>query len=158
MNSGTLGVGAAVPCNESAHAFGKWGMGRVSEFFSYRGGVCPGAGDVAGLDGDFADHSFLAQRTLECAYQVEYGDGVAVAYVVDAGGGGGYGGLAAVPVGGALGRVVDHAEHGFDDVVDIGEVAFHVAVVVEVDGVAVEDGAGEGEQRHVGAGPRGRRR
>ena len=28
-----------------------------------------------------------------------------------------------------------------------------LAVVVEVDRVAVEDGAGEGEQRHVGAAP-----
>ena len=49
--------------------------------------------------------------------------------------------------------MVDDADYRFDDVVDVGEVAFHVAVVVQVDRVAVQDGAGEGEQRHVGPAP-----
>ena len=105
------------------------------------------------MDGDFAGDGFLAQGFLQCGYQVEDGDGVAVADVVDTGGGGGDGGLAAVPVGGALGGMVDHADYRFGDIVDVGKVAFHVAVVVEVDGVSVEDGAGEGEQGHVGPAP-----
>ena len=70
--------------------------------------------------------AFLPKAFSRAGYQVEDGDGVAVADVVDAGGGGGDGGLAAVPVGGALGWMVGHADYGFDDVVDVGEVAFHV--------------------------------
>ena len=79
-------------------------MGRVSNLLSQRGAVGPGAGDVAGLDWDFAGDGLFAQRAFQGADQVEYGDGVAVADVVDADRGGGDAGLAAVPVGGALGR------------------------------------------------------
>jgi hypothetical protein len=41
----------------------------------------------------------------------------------------------------------------FDDVVDVGEVPCHPAVVVDLDGPAFEHGLGELEQRHVRAAP-----
>ena len=68
------------------------------------------------------------------------------------------------PVGGAaLGRAAtlhrpvrisrrDHrhqSHHRLGDIVDIGEVAAHVPLVVDVDGVACQDRLGELEQRHV---------
>ena len=91
------------PRYEAVHSLSERGVSWVAQLFSQRSAVGPGAGDVAGLDGDFAGDGFVAQGFLHCGYQVEYGDGSPLADVVDAGGGGGDGGLAAVPVGGALG-------------------------------------------------------
>jgi hypothetical protein len=49
---------------------------------------------------------------------------------------------------------VQSADDAFDDIVDVGEVALHVAVVEDVDRPAFEDRLGEQEQRHVGPAPR----
>jgi hypothetical protein len=63
------------------------------------------------------------------------------------------------PIGGAaapgiLDRdVVERGDHAFDDVVDVREVAPHLAVIEDVDGPAVEDRLGEGEVRHVRPSP-----
>ncbi len=51
------------------------------------------------------------------------------------------------------GGLVQHAQHAFDNVVDPGEVALHVAVVEHVDGAAFEHGLGEREVGHVGPAP-----
>ena len=74
-------------------------MSGVAKRFAKGGAVGPSAGDVAGLDGDLADLRFFLQSVFEGANEVEDGDWVAVADVVDSGGGGGDAGLAAVPVG-----------------------------------------------------------
>ena len=51
-------------------------------------------------------------------------------------------------------RVVETGEHAGDDVVDVGEVAPHGAVVEHRDRFASEDLAGEDERRHVRPSPR----
>jgi len=78
-----------------------------------------------------------------------------VADVVDAvGGGAGAGiGRGAVPVRIRQGDPVAGAEDALHDVVDVGEVAAHPAVVVDVDGFAGEDGPGEEKEGHVGPAP-----
>ena len=62
-------------------------------------------------------------------------------------------GLVGVKAGVGLGGVIEHADHAFDDVVHIGEVTLHLAVVEHVDRPAFERGLGEQEQRHVRAPP-----
>ena len=47
-----------------------------------------------------------------------------------------------------------HAHDAFDDVVDVGEVADHPAIVEDLDRLAGQDAAREPEERHVGAAPR----
>ena len=49
--------------------------------------------------------------------------------------------------------VVEGADHAFDDVVDVGEVADVMAVIEHVDRLAGEDLPREQEQRHVGPAP-----
>ena len=51
-------------------------------------------------------------------------------------------------------RMVEAADHAADDVVYIGEVALHPAVVEDGDRLAREDFRGEDPHRHVGAAPR----
>ena len=53
-----------------------------------------------------------------------------------------------------LGGLRGDAHDALDDVVDVGEVAGHLAAVEHVDRLAREDRLGELEQRHVGAAPR----
>ena len=52
------------------------------------------------------------------------------------------------------GRGVEGGEHACDDVVDIGEVALHVAVVEHRDALAGGDPLAEDVHRHVGPPPR----
>ena len=48
-----------------------------------------------------------------------------------------------------LGRIAEHVLDARDDVIDIGEVAVHIAVVVDLDGLAPADLVGELEIRHI---------
>ncbi len=48
---------------------------------------------------------------------------------------------------------IENPDHALHDIVDIGEVAPHLAVVEHVDRLAREDRLGEEEQRHVGPPP-----
>ncbi len=59
----------------------------------------------------------------------------------------------AIPIGIYGGYSIEHAYHTFDDVVDVGEVANHVAVVVNIDGRVFQYAFGEFKQRHIGAAP-----
>ena len=52
-----------------------------------------------------------------------------------------------------LRRAIKDADHAFCNIVDIGEVAPHPAMVEDVDSAAFEYGLGEQEQRHVGPAP-----
>ena len=72
-------------------------------------------------------------------------DGLVVADVLDAERGvAGTGvGLAVVVIGVGRGDVVEYAHGAFGDVVDVGEVALHLAVVENVDGAAFGERAGE---------------
>lgn len=51
-------------------------------------------------------------------------------------------------------HVVERMHAAFRDVVDVGEVANHVAVVEHLDGLALRDSAGKEHRAHVGAAPR----
>ena len=51
------------------------------------------------------------------------------------------------------GGAVEHLHHAFGNVVDIGEVAHHLAVIEDVDRPALEDRLGEQEQRHIRPAP-----
>ena len=59
----------------------------------------------------------------------------------------------AVPIGRALRFPVDQAADRLGDIVDIGEVAPHLAVVENLDRLAGEDRLGENEHRHVRTSP-----
>lgn len=50
--------------------------------------------------------------------------------------------------------VVERIHAAFRDVVDVGEVADHIAVVEHLDGLALRDGAGKEHGAHVGPPPR----
>ncbi len=55
----------------------------------------------------------------------------------------------AVVAGGTVGGFLHDADYAFDDVVDVGEVAFAVAVVEDLDGLACAEFVGEAEVGHV---------
>lgn len=81
------------------------------------------------------------------------GHGLTAAYVVDPGRDWRYRRLLGGQIVSAMWGVGDYAEHRIDDDVDVSEVAFHLAVIVEVDLFSVENGARESKQRHVRAAP-----
>ena len=49
--------------------------------------------------------------------------------------------------------MIKHPHHPFDDVVDIGEVASHVAMVEDIDRATGEHRIGKQKGRHVGSAP-----
>lgn len=103
-----------------------------------------GDGDVAGLHGQVDFFGGLACGLLDDFDEVFEGDGLIVADVVEL-----VGGLAGL-VGG---DVVHDANDAFDNIVDVGEVAFHVAVVVDLDGLTCGDRFDKFEVGHVGSSP-----
>ena len=84
---------------------------------------------------------------LEDGDEVEEVFGLATTDVVDGVGWDGESIFAFFAFGGAL----HHTDNAFDNVVDIGEVAAAVAVVVDLDGFALQEFVGETEVGHVGA-------
>ena len=84
---------------------------------------------------------------LEDGDEVEEVFGLATTDVVDGVGWDGESIFAFFAFGGAL----HHTDDAFDNVVDIGEVAAAVAVVVDLDGFALQEFVGETEIGHVGA-------
>lgn len=145
-----------VPAGEAAEAFAEGGGGAEGEGELEGGGVGVGDGDVAGLH----RHELLVglevvvggedaggdELFLEDADEVEEVLGVAVADVVDFVGRYGQ----TVLTGAAFGGFLHHADHALDDIVDVGEVAFAVAVVEDFDGLAAEQFVSEAEIGHVG--------
>lgn len=117
--------------------------------------VCKRRGDVAGLEGQETLLCLCAQGVLEDLDEVEEFHGVVVADVVEAvrdfrrARVGVVAGPGRVGDGGA----VEDADDALDDVVDVGEVALHAAVVEDVDGLAGQDGPGEEEEGHVRTAP-----
>lgn len=66
--------------------------------------------------------------------------------------GGGIRGVSA-PVVVGFGDFGDDAVDAFHDIVDVGEISFHVAMVEYIDRPVFQNGLGEQEQSHVGAAP-----
>ena len=55
--------------------------------------------------------------------------------------------------GSGAGNLLHDPHDAFDDVVDVGEVPLHASVVEDLDGVALQNGPREQEQRHVRPSP-----
>ena len=62
-------------------------------------------------------------------------------------------GRVTAPGGVRLSNVIEGANHAFDNIVDVGEVAAMIAVVEHVDWFAINNVLGEFEQRHIGPTP-----
>ena len=52
-----------------------------------------------------------------------------------------------------LGNFIHQRNHCIDDVIDIREVSFHFAMVVDIQRHPLKNGFGEFEQRHIGPAP-----
>src|SRR3569623_1828296 len=115
-----------------------------------------GGGHVALLQRYHVFFRFFTQALLDPLDVMHELHGLVVADVVEPIGRAAAGGVGriAAPVRIRRGDFIARAHHAFDDVVDVGEVALVLAVVVDVDGLAFEDVLGELEQRHVGPAPR----
>jgi len=120
------------------------------------GSVGIGSGDVAGLHGDelfvsvevevLGEDAGTDEFFLKDGDEVEEVLGLAATDVIHGIGWDGEAVVALLALGGAL----HHAHDAFYDVIDIGEVATAVAVVVDLDGVALEELVGEAEIGHIG--------
>jgi len=148
-------VVVAVPGDEVGHALLHRGGGLVTHGALELGGVGVGVGYVAGLQRQQILDCFFTQRFFNGFDVGAELDGVVVADVVEP-----ERGVAgrrvrgvAAPLGVGRGRLVAHADHALDDVVNVGEVAGVVTVVEHLDGLAGKRGLGEQEQRHVWAAP-----
>src|ERR1035438_5200256 len=146
----------AIPVDETAKAGLDGSIGLEADITGEVGDICGGGNDVTGLDGQHAFHRLLAQTLLDHLDKTEEFDGRMVANVIEAvgrGAGGRVGSLAS-PL-----RIGDcgpgHcAHHAFNDVVDVREIALHIALVVNVDWFALENRFGEKKIRHVRPAPR----
>ena len=141
---------AVEPGDEVAEALVERGLGREIYRRCKRVDIGEGRLDVAGLDGRELDLGRRLEMALEDGYEVTQLDRRVVADVVEAKG-------CIRPVrGAAVGgrrRQRQEPQHGFDHVVDVGEVAAHLAVIEQLDRSTGPDGFGEDEIRHVGAAP-----
>ena len=135
---------ALVPFDELADALMQPHDGLVADLRLEPGGVGVGLVDVAGLHGQELLLRLHAERLLDLGDEVHQFHGVGTADVVHA-----------VPqaVRIRLRQVVQAADGARDDVVDEGEVADHVAVVEDLDGLPLRDGAREQHRRHVRPAP-----
>ena len=116
-------------------------MGLVAALGFELGGIGVGLVHIAGLHGQEVLLGWLSVSVFDFGDKVHELYGVAAADVVNLVG----------HVVRALGGIVDGT---FGDVVDVGEVADHVAVVEHLDGLALGDGACKEHWRHVGTSPR----
>ena len=113
-----------------------------------KGGVGVSLIDIPCLHREINLLCFLAKCIFQFADEVHQTDGMGTADIIDT-------------VRNFCGRgtgsawdVVEGTEDGFGDVVDVGEVAAHVAVVEYFDGLPFGDGAGEEHGRHIWTAPR----
>ena len=122
-------------------------MGLVAALSFELGGVGVGLINIAGLHGQEIFLGRLAVSVFDFGYKVHELYGVAATDVVN---------LVGHVVGalGGIGYMVQRMDGAFGNVVDVGEVADHVAVVEYLDGFALGDGAGKEHGRHVGPSPR----
>lgn len=150
------GVVGFVPFGEFAETFAKWSVRFEAEVAFEWGGVGKGDGDVARLHGGEFFVSFKVvilgedagadKFFLEDLDEVEEVFWVGIADIVDFVGWERETVFADLFLGG-FGHDTDDA---FDDVVDVGEVAFAITVVEDFDGFAFDELVGEAEVSHVG--------
>ena len=122
-------------------------MGLVAALGFELGGVGVGLVHVAGLHGQEVLLGRLAVSVFDFRNKVHKLYGVAAADVINLVG-------YVVWTLGGIGHMVQCVDGAFGDVIDVGEVADHVAVVEYLDGFALGNGAGKKHGRHVGTSPR----
>ena len=152
-----LKVVGFIPFGEFAEAFAEGDFRGETEIALEGGGVGIGSGDITGLHGNELfvglEVEVLGEDTCTDEFFLEDGDeveevfGLATTDVVD---GVGWDGETVVTLL-ALRGTLHHTDNTLDDVVNIGEVASAVAIVVNLDGLALEEFVGETEVGHVGA-------
>ena len=151
-----VAVIVAVPGDEARDALGDRRRRLEADVAHEIVHVGEGGRNVAGLyRREFADR-LLAERLLEQGDHVEQLDRIVVADIVDAPRRRTRGRIGSIarPIGIGRGRFVDEPHHRLHDVVDIGEIAPHLAVVEQPDRFAGVDRGGENPHRHVRAAPR----
>jgi len=138
---------ALVPLHEFTDAVVQAPVGLVAALGFELGGIGIGLVYVTGLHGQEVLLGRLAVSAFDFRNKVHELYGVAAADVVN---------LVGHVVGalGGIGHMVQRMDGAFGDVVDVGEVADHVAVVEYLNRFALGDGAGEEHGRHVGPSPR----
>ena len=122
-------------------------MGLVAALGFELGGVGVGLVHVAGLHGQEVLLGRLAVSVFDFGDKVHELYGVAAADVVNLVG-------HVVRALGCIGHMVQRVDGTFGDVVDVSEVADHVAVVEYFDRFAFRNSAGKKHRRHVGTSPR----
>ena len=122
-------------------------MGLVAALGFELGGIGVGLVYVAGLHGQEVLLGRPAVSVFDFRNEIHELYGVAAADVVNLVG-------YVVRALGGIGHMVQRVDGTFGDVIDVGEVADHVAVVEHLDGLALGDGAGKKHGRHVGTSPR----
>ena len=145
-----------IPLSKSPQAFSQAGIGLEAEVLFEGRRVCVGYGHITWLHG----HEFLVgikvivlgkdagtdQLFLQDGYEVKEIFGRVVTDVIYLVRRDGQSVLAVL----LLGGVLHDAHHSLHDVIDIGEVAFAVAVIENLDGFAFHQFVGEAEVSHVG--------
>ena len=122
-------------------------MGLVAALGFELGGIGVGLVHVAGLHGQEVFLGGLTVSVFDFGNKVHELYGVAAADVVNLVG-------HVVRALGGIGHMVQRMDGAFGDVVDLGEVADHVAVVEYLDGFTLGNRAGKEHGRHVGTSPR----
>ena len=127
----------------------------VVDLFDQRLDVCRRIGHGAGLQRQQAFLGGFTERLLEDFDVAQQLDGVVAADIEESVGCGGRGwiGRIAGPIRIGHRNAIEGSDDAFDDVVDLGEVASMMPVVVHVYRFARENAAGKFEQRHVGSAP-----
>lgn len=135
----------AIPIHKARNALLHAGGGGEAGGGLQRAGVGRGGGHVAVLHGQEVFLRGFAQRVFQRGDVGHQLDGIVVADVEHAVRRPARGGVGLLFVKGriCLGRAVTDADDAFDDVVDVGEVALHFAVVEHVDRPSFEDRPGE---------------
>lgn len=154
---GSSAIIALIPFGEFAEAFAEGDFGGEAVITLQGGGVGIGDGDIAGLHGDelfvgleievLGEDACANEFFLEDGHEVEEVLGLTATDIID---GIGWDGKTIVAIL-ALWRALHHADNAFDNVIDIGEVALAVAVVEDLDGLALQQLVGKAEVGHVGA-------
>ena len=129
-----------VPFSKAPKAFGYRGRRFEVEVSDEVSHVGVGLVNIAGLHGEVFFLRFHADGFFECFNEIHQFLRLVVPDVVD---------LVAVAEFVRFRRIAEHVFHAADDVIDIGEVAEHVAVIVDLDRLAADDLIGEFEVRHV---------
>ena len=138
---------AFVPLHEFGDAVVQAPVGLVAALGFELGGIGVGLVHVAGLHGQEVLLGRLTVSVFDFGDKVHELYGVAAADVVNLVG-------HVVRALRSIGHMVQCVDGAFGDVIDVGEVADHVAVIEYLDGLALGDCAGEEHGRHVGTSPR----